>query len=179
MSKNTFEYNGQVIEFDHHDKDVMVNATQMAKIYGKDLRIFLKTESTQFYIEAVVKYLNSQDNDTVRYHYTVEDVVNSNKKRGTFMHRLVALKFAAWLDVHFEIWVYATIENILFGSYREMEAGIRASAERTQKIKELENRMRELPDYAMLERLKLEERQAKAGRSRIINTQLRLFIDED
>jgi len=175
MSKNTFEYNGQVIEFDTRGSEVMVNATQMAKIYGRNVHEFLRNEQTKSFIATCLKSENSRFLNV----NTEDDIVTSKQKSGTFMHRVLALKFAAWLNPDFELWVYSTIDDILFGSYREMEAGIRASAERAQKMKELEHRLRELPDFAELERLKLEERQAKAGRSRIINTQLRLFIDEE
>jgi hypothetical protein len=37
------------------------------------------------------------------------------------MHRILALKFAAWLDPYFEVWVYTTIDKIIFGNYREIK----------------------------------------------------------
>lgn len=37
------------------------------------------------------------------------------------MHRILALKFAAWLSPEFEVWVYTTIEQILFGRYKERD----------------------------------------------------------
>ena len=37
------------------------------------------------------------------------------------MHRILALKFAAWLDSDFEVWVYSTIENLLFGCHVKRE----------------------------------------------------------
>lgn len=37
------------------------------------------------------------------------------------MHRILALKFAAWLNPDFEVWVYSTIENLLFGRHVERE----------------------------------------------------------
>ncbi len=174
-----FDYNGQLIAFDPKGKDVMVNATHMAKAHGKDVREFQKNEATKQFIEVLLAHLNQKDNEGNSPHYTVDDVLVTNKKGGTYMHRILALKFAAWLDPKFELWVYSTIEGILFGSYREMEAGLRASAERTRKLKELETRLRNHPDYTELERLRQEERQAKYGRQRIISNQLRLFLDED
>ncbi len=44
------------------------------------------------------------------------------------MHRVLALKFAAWLNPAFELWVYATIDDILFGSYKEDENDLREIA---------------------------------------------------
>lgn len=37
------------------------------------------------------------------------------------MHRILALKFAAWLNPAFELWVYATIEKLLFGKHVQRE----------------------------------------------------------
>ncbi|WMH62864.1 hypothetical protein J3L18_31090 [Mucilaginibacter gossypii] len=31
-----FEFNNQVVEFDISDKDLMINATEMGKIFGKN-----------------------------------------------------------------------------------------------------------------------------------------------
>lgn len=51
------------------------------------------------------------------------------------MHRVLALKFAAWLSPDFEVWVYSTIEQLLFGKHVEREK----SFERTLKLqKELD-----------------------------------------
>ena len=35
------------------------------------------------------------------------------------MNRYLALKFAAWLDIDFEIWIVKTIDDILFGNYKK------------------------------------------------------------
>ena len=41
------------------------------------------------------------------------------------MERSVALKFAAWLSPKFEVWVYKTIDEILFGEYIQVKAAKR------------------------------------------------------
>ena len=43
------------------------------------------------------------------------------------MHRVLALKFAAWLNPSFELWVYSTIETLLFGRYVEREQSLERS----------------------------------------------------
>lgn len=51
------------------------------------------------------------------------------------MHRVLALKFAAWLSPAFELWVYGTIEELLFGKLAKREK----SFERTVNVqKEVE-----------------------------------------
>jgi len=37
-----------------------------------------------------------------------EDLIISKQKSGTWMHRVLALNFAAWLEPAFDLWVYAT-----------------------------------------------------------------------
>lgn len=43
------------------------------------------------------------------------------------MHRILALKFAAWLSPDFELWVYSTIDKLLFGKYAEREKSLERS----------------------------------------------------
>ena len=38
---------------------------------------------------------------------------------GIYFNRQLALKFAAWLDVAFEVWVFSTIDNLIFGNYKK------------------------------------------------------------
>lgn len=96
--------------------DVKVNATEMAKAFGKEAKDFLRLDGTKKYIETLVNHLNIGA-DVPRYKR--EDIVYSNNKAGTFMHRKLALKFASWLDVEFELWIFDTIDNILFGNYKK------------------------------------------------------------
>lgn len=98
------------------DKNVMVNATEMAKIFDKRVANFLRLDETKTFIEFQVKknYIGS---DVSRY--IENNIYYSNNKAGTFMCRKLALKFAAWLDVEFEDWVFDTIDKIVFGNYKE------------------------------------------------------------
>jgi hypothetical protein len=107
--------------------DVMVNATEMAKPFGKEPKNFLRLEGTEKYIELLIKKANIRTDvygynenivaDVLRYNR--ENFVFSNNKAGTYMHRKLALKFAVWLDIEFEDWVIDTIDKILFGHYKE------------------------------------------------------------
>jgi hypothetical protein len=53
----------------------------------------------------------------------------SKQRSGTWMHRILALKFAAWLSPKFELWVYSTIEDLLFGKLAKREASFRRTAQ--------------------------------------------------
>ncbi|WP_281980482.1 KilA-N domain-containing protein [Tenacibaculum mesophilum] len=98
------------------EKNVMVNATEMAKPFNKRVKNFLRLDETKNFINYQVKknYIGS---DVSRY--IEENIYYSNNKAGTFMTRKLALKFAAWLDVSFEDWIFETIDNIIFGNYQK------------------------------------------------------------
>lgn len=48
-----------------------------------------------------------------------EEIIERKNGVATYFHRKLALKFAAWLDVNFELWIIDTIDNILFGHYKQ------------------------------------------------------------
>jgi hypothetical protein len=118
-----------------NEGDVMVNATEMAKVFGKEVKFFTRLQSTKMYIEKLLERKNmvalsapkEQKNsknepknnymvaDVLPYNY--ENIIFSNAKAGTYMCRHLAIKFAAWLDIDFEMWINETIENILFSEY--------------------------------------------------------------
>jgi hypothetical protein len=98
------------------EKNVMVNATEMAKPFNKRVKNFLRLDETKNFINYQVEknYIGS---DVSRY--IEENIYYSNNKAGTFMTRKLALKFASWLDVSFEDWIFETIDNIIFGNYQK------------------------------------------------------------
>ena len=106
MEAKEVEFNGAVVTFESERGNVMVNATEMGKIFKKKVSHFIENQNTQDFIKACLNSRNS-------YYLNVkteEDLITSKQKTGTFMHRILALKFAAWLNSDFEVWVYATID---------------------------------------------------------------------
>jgi hypothetical protein len=85
----------------------MVNATEMAKVFGKSMYDYTRAKSTKKFIEACRKPqfrgLLSIEKE--------EDLIVSRQKSGTWMHRVLDLKFVAWLNSDFEFWVYTTIDR--------------------------------------------------------------------
>jgi hypothetical protein len=127
MNTQILKYNDQEVEFEFNKQNVMVNATEMAKIFGKQVNHFMDTDGTRKFIDACLKF-NSRKNGNSEYKNSPffgiekeDDLIISNQKSGTWMHRILALKFAAWLNPAFELWVYATIENLLFGRHVKRE----------------------------------------------------------
>lgn len=120
MELINFIYLEKEIAFEIGQKDIMVNATEMAKIFEKYPKDFLILDSTKAFISSCLKkenspYLNIKNE---------VDLFTSSQKSGTWMHRILALKFAAWLNSDFELWVYITIDKLLNQYFREQKEAL-------------------------------------------------------
>lgn len=152
MEIHKFIYNDKTIDFDfNQDSDVMVNANQMAKVFGREMKDFNKLESTKNFIEAC---LISEDSSLIGIEKK-ENLIISKRNSGTWMHRILALKFAAWLDPNFEVWVFTTIDKLLLGDYHEQreatKAKLKAENELEAKKKELLKKYPEFKDFVDIE----------------------------
>lgn len=113
-----FIYNEKEVDFlPGENENVMVNATQMAKIFGRDLFQFTKSDNTKAFIKSCLKPANAG----LLGIKNKDDLITSKQKSGTWMHRILALKFAAWLDPAFELWVYCTIDRIILGNFKDLK----------------------------------------------------------
>jgi len=154
METVKFVYNNTQVDFLPVGNDsLMINATQMAKVFNKDIRDFMILKQTKDFINACLKTGNSRFLEVKNE----EDLYVSKQKTGTWMHRILALKFAAWLDPYFEVWVYTTIDKIIFGNYRQIkEATVeKLKAEKLQQLKkqELMEKYPDLSEFFALEKL--------------------------
>jgi hypothetical protein len=116
-----------------NEKNVMVNATEMAKVFGKRIDVFLKTEPTNAFINAIEFPPTGGNINPILRH----ELIQTRGKNGTYFHRILALKFAAWLDPIFEVWVYSKIEEILFGKAKVAGERISEVALQEAKIKKI------------------------------------------
>ena len=115
-------FNGNPITFQiERNEKMMINATEMAKVFGKLPKDFMQIESTQEFLKEALK----EEYASFLQVSSEADLVVSVQKTGTWMHRVLALKFAAWLSPAFELWVYSTIEQLLFGNYAEREVSLK------------------------------------------------------
>lgn len=64
-TSKTFSYNGNDVLFDIKD-DVMVNATQLAKIYGKRPNDYLSLPATNQLINAITRKYGIAENQLIR-----------------------------------------------------------------------------------------------------------------
>jgi hypothetical protein len=105
-----------LVEFDTETgNNLMINATQMAKIFNKRIDAFLKSDHAKQFI-SLLEISPIQGNNSVLKR---TEIIKTKGCEGTWMHKILALKFAAWLNPEFELWVYSTIDRILDNSARE------------------------------------------------------------
>ena len=97
------------------DKNIMINATEMAKIFGKRTDKFLENSSTK----AFIKLLKLPRIGGSLEPLPKDKIIQMKGRNGIYFHRALALKFAAWLDLKFEIWVFTKIEELVFGNYKK------------------------------------------------------------
>lgn len=93
------------IAFDFSNGNLMVNATEMSKPFGKVPKDFLRTNSAQEYIKAFSDRRKCPSNEII--------AVIHGDSGGTWFHQKIALRFAQWLSPDFAIWVDEKIEELL------------------------------------------------------------------
>jgi len=167
----TFNYEGQDVEFDLSTPNIMVNATEMAKKFDKRIDVFLKADHVKAFIKAAEFPPNGGNSSPI----SSTEMIQTRGHMGTYFHRLLALKFAAWLDPFFELWVYATIDDLLFGKYKLLDESLKKTAERKKQIEDLQEKLEASDEYKEMKMLELEERQAAYARSQYNKQQISLF----
>lgn len=100
-----FQYNGSPITFQKGDS-VMVNATEMAKPFGKRCNDFLSTKQTN----ELISSLSAKTGIPATGLVTVNQGGNN---QGTWMHEDLALVFAQWLSPDFYLWCNDRIKELL------------------------------------------------------------------
>ncbi len=100
-----FDYEGSPISF-AKGESVMVNATQMAKKFGKLAKDWLRTQQSKEYLNTLSAVRQISLTDLV--------VINQggSKQQGTWMHEDVAIEFARWLSPQFAIWCNDRIKEL-------------------------------------------------------------------
>lgn len=160
-----YSYGNHQVYFDTVNDEVFINATEMARVFGKQVNEFLSNANTKQFIKVL----------ELKTGFPVFKIIKGAKKAGTWMHRKLALKFAAWLNPDFEVWVYDIIDTLLFGNYRELKKSIHESADRKNRIAELRSLLGSNQNFQELESLQTEERQAAYKRNKEINNQMEIF----
>lgn len=99
--------------------DAFINATAIAKQFGKKTENYLRTNETKAYITALQKYLFTGENSVTLKSVTEQNQLVITKKggvpaeQGTWLHPKLTIHFARWLSADFAIWCDLQIEKIL------------------------------------------------------------------
>ena len=104
-NSKTFIYEGSPVTFQIGEA-TMVNATEMAKPFGKQPVFWLNNQYTKGFLEEMSKLRNLSLADLVR-------VTKGGNAPGTWMHEDVALEFARWLSPQFAIWCNDRIKELM------------------------------------------------------------------
>ena len=131
-----FEYEGTPVEFSTDNESfVIVNATEMAKRFGKKSNDWTKTNVAKSFMNAVSKSKKIDLADLLIVRYGGEPGTN-----GTWMHEDVAFEFARWLNPEFGIWCNDVVKNLI---RNKMESDGMSDQEVVQKALLIVNRQLE------------------------------------
>lgn len=132
-------YEGNNISF-FMGGNVMVNATEMAKSFGKVAKDWLRTGPAQEFIASLSAVRHICPSQLV----VVQKGNSSQFEQGTWMHEDVALEFARWLSPKFAIWCNDRIKELLtkghisLPDFSDPVAAARAWADEKEKAMRLE-----------------------------------------
>jgi hypothetical protein len=139
------------------DENVLVNATEMAKVFGKRTEDFLKTQSTKSFIDAI-EFPPVGVNSEIIHPLNRGQIIQNRGRNGIYFERRLALKFAAWLDVNFEVWIFTKLDEILFGKAKQVATKISDEEKKKLKIATLMEKVKKVNNSDMNELLfELEE----------------------
>ncbi|HDR9132423.1 KilA-N domain-containing protein [Burkholderia vietnamiensis] len=112
------EFDGEPVQF---TADGWINATQVAKRFGKHLDDWLRSPDTNSYMDALARAVNSRNS---------RDLIRTKRGRTgyTLLHPKLAVLLARWCDVDFAVWCDLQIDHILRGG---VSLWRRATAERS------------------------------------------------
>lgn len=107
-----FEYKNNEVAFEKGN-NVMINATMMAKPFGKQPIDWLKTEQAKEFIATYSKLRNISLAD-------LQKVTRGGNNPGTWLHKGIALEFARYLSPEFAIWTNDRLEELMTKGHTEI-----------------------------------------------------------
>ncbi len=100
------EFHGSQVAFEEFNGKMMVNATQMAKPFGKTPKDWLRTQQAKDLVDVVAVRQKCLTND-------LQVVRQGGTNQGTFFEKNVALFFAQWLSPEFYLACNEKLEELL------------------------------------------------------------------
>lgn len=150
-------------------ENVMINATEMARLFNRKTEVFLKTDTTKVFIEE----LNRPP--------IGGRIIENRGRNGVYFTRILALKFAAWLNPKFERWVFETIEKVKFGFYKEHWDFYITQENAKNKMDKLREELKiKITEDKVIEFFEAESdyRAAKLGKNKAIRNQMNMFDNQ-
>ena len=116
-----FEYNGSIVPFALTGNDVMINATEMVKLFPKKrINDFLSNQQTKELINVV----ESETGILASQLVVVKGSYSTGIKQGTWFHRKIAIAFAMWLNPSFYSWCLGKLDEIINNGFALRDAEI-------------------------------------------------------
>lgn len=103
-----FEYQGHLV---HFSTEGWINATNIAKRFGKRPAKWLELPSTKSYMAALAKALGKTD--VRKSDFGLVRAQKGGTQQGTWLHPKLAVSFARWLDDDFAVWCDLHIDSLL------------------------------------------------------------------
>lgn len=163
-----FNYNGSNVSFIKTDYGVLVNATDMAKIFNKKPVEYLRLPSVKELVRSMVGFLHISENQIVR---TLPG--SPENGGGTWVHEDLAIDLAKWLSVDFRMWCNAKIKELLttgvaaMPNFSDPVAAARAWVDAEEKRREADRRAK----LALEAKVKVEEEK------KVVQAELDVAID--
>ncbi|WP_051617657.1 phage antirepressor KilAC domain-containing protein [Prevotella sp. HUN102] len=138
---SVFQYSDAPVSFRKETGCLYVNATEMAKPFGKRTSDWLQNQTSKEFINALTEVRKSVSAD-----FQAIRVVKggSPSLQGTWMHEDVALEFARWLSPAFAIWCNDRIKELLQIGFTATQPTIEQLVENPDLIIEVASKLKML-----------------------------------
>lgn len=105
-----FEYQGEPV---HFSTEGWINATEIAKRFGRRPAKWLELPGTKSYMAALAKALGTSG--VRKSDFGLVRTQKGGPQQGTWLHPKLAVSFARWLDDDFAVWCDLHIDALLRG----------------------------------------------------------------
>jgi hypothetical protein len=119
------------------DETIYINATKVAKQFGKKPETFLKTGQIKDYIEALKSATGIEK-------IAIIQKGGKPDEQGTWIHKKLIIAFARWLSPDFAVWCDLQIEEILKSQNLQSNQPVQTKTSQTFDIKSYTQQNREL-----------------------------------
>lgn len=104
MMLQLFNYNSNPVSFRKENETVFVNATEMAKPFGKNVKDWTRLQGTSDFVNAY---------KSAKGQISLLEIQKGGNAPGSWMHEDLALEFARWLNPAFAIWCNDRIKELM------------------------------------------------------------------